>query len=81
MRYLDVQRSTQNRVMAVFKDSAFCFDIAPAATLEDLVARLAHLRGRRDGALISVAVMVCPAMTAGAANGEWRGRKPEGDRR
>ena len=64
MRHIEVERPTQNHVMAMFDDGALFFDIAPAATLEDLAARLAHLHGRDDRALISVAVMICPGMAA-----------------
>jgi len=60
MRHLDIQNPTQNRVMAVFKAGALSFDIAPAATLEDLAERLADLRDWDDGSLVSVAVSVHP---------------------
>lgn len=60
MRHLDIERPAQNRVMAVFKAGALSFDIAPAATLEDLAERLADLRVRQDGGLISLAVRVRP---------------------
>jgi hypothetical protein len=81
MRHLDVQRPAQSRVMAVFQDGAVSFDIAPAATLEELAARLARLRGRRSGALIGVAMMVCPDMNAPGASDDRRDHGPEGDRR
>ena len=58
MRHLDIDRPPKNRVMAMFDASALSFDIAPAATLEDLAERLAYLRNWHDGALIGVAVRV-----------------------
>jgi hypothetical protein len=76
MRHLEIERPIRNRVTAVFDDGALSFDLAPAATLADLAARLAHLHGRRDRALISVAVVICPGMNAHAANGEGRDREP-----
>ena len=72
MSHLETGRPARNRVTAVFDDGALSFDLAPTATLADLAARLAHLHGRRERALISVAVMICPAMNAGDASGEWR---------
>ena len=78
MRHLPTERPARNRVTAVFDDGALVFDLAPAATLEDLAGRLAHLHGRRGRALISVAVMVCPGMTVRGAHGEWRGDEPKG---
>jgi hypothetical protein len=56
MRYLQSDRPVPNHVVAVFEGSAVSFDMAPAATLEDLAERLAFLHDRHDGTLISVAV-------------------------
>ena len=58
MQRLRIERPTQNHVMAVFEDSALSFELPPAATLEDLADRLAHLSERHGGALISVDVRV-----------------------
>ena len=77
MRHPETERPIRNRVTAVFDDGALFFDLAPAATLEDLAARLARLHGRRRRALISVAVVICPGMNAGEANDERRDRKPK----
>ncbi len=56
MRRLARERPAPNRVVAVFDGSAVSFDMAPAATLEDLAERLAALDDRYDGTLISVAI-------------------------
>jgi hypothetical protein len=59
MQHLNIERQPQNGVMAMFDTSTLSFDIAPAATFEDLAERLARRRHRHDGALISVAVKIC----------------------
>jgi len=57
---LHIDHAMQNRVMAVFESSAAVFELPPAATLEDLAGRLAHLSEGHDGTLISVDVRVGP---------------------
>jgi len=56
MRHLRSEHPAPNRVVALFEGAAVAFDVAPAATWEDLAERLAFFRDRRDGTLISVAV-------------------------
>lgn len=56
MRHLNHEHPTPNRVVAVFEGSAVSFDMASAATFEDLAERLSRLHDRHDGTLISVAV-------------------------
>ena len=47
---------TPTRVLAMFETSAAFFEMPRVATLEDLAGRLARLRERHGGALISVDV-------------------------
>jgi hypothetical protein len=58
MQRFRADRPTHNQVMAVFEASALSFELPPAATLEELAARLAHLTERHGGALVSVDVRV-----------------------
>ena len=58
MRRFCTDRPTHNHVVAMFETSALAFELAEAATLEDLADRLAHLSERRGGALVSVEVRV-----------------------
>jgi hypothetical protein len=56
MRHLNHEPPAPNRVVAIFEGSAVSFDMAPAATFEDLAERLSYLHDRHEGTLISVAV-------------------------
>jgi hypothetical protein len=53
-----IDRSTQNRVIAMFQSSAHSIDLPQNATFADLADRLADLGEWHDGALISVDVTV-----------------------
>ena len=56
LRNIPEHRLRQNRVTAVFEDSALSFILAKGATLEDLSDRLGNLGRRHNGMPVAIIV-------------------------
>jgi hypothetical protein len=75
MQRLEIGRLPKNRVMALFESSAISFDMAPKASLLDLVERLKNLGINHDGALIGVTIRLSSKKDEFRINGRGRDQK------